>query len=395
MIKTKSAKLRSAKPQKHNCTQTLLRNHEPIYKCLYWARQINPKLKIWIIGSGVLEPLLTGALCQLFMDVGLISNYEIFCLDKCYEVYKTLGGIKTKEPIDLPDERGAIHRVVKKDGSLNLSALAHIFIATTAKVNPWLTNEVALSATFQQWIDFGTAPYLDIWPDICHSKQKLNNYLVSGGLLPSEKILDRIMVLHGDIIDKNTFDIEPNWANVVISNFATQYPIWEGQGKKIVDNIANHLSSSVMMQISNAYEAQYLLLNLIVNHINRKLSFEMALREAYIAKYVNDSSDKSRLIPRVDTFFWNEPKPEGIILKKTIENVNNYTRHHGGQQVNFKNPEKLSYLMKEHEGLEGGEIVYYAIWDAKNRIGTAFLLERDKLLNMGRIPFRIGCPLHL
>jgi hypothetical protein len=343
-------------------------------------------LKIWDIGSGVLEPLLIGALCELYKDLGMLENYEIICLDRSTDVHNILTALKNKTAYEIKDKT-----LVNSQGKLILPGLAYVFSATTAAINSLLTSPIILSAHLQRWIDLGIGPYCGIPTDVCLSEDKLKSFILTG-LTINPSILSKIRPLLGDVSRVSSFQMTQKWANVVISNYAIQYPLWDGREQEVIETIENHTTADAVKQVSNAYSGQQLLIESIDKY-GRYLAdsnIEIALQEIFVVEQYHDDSPASspRLVPRVDMFFY----PDNTFLtdnKRSI--VQNFTNNKGGETFQFDSLKALSQIMETHTGLSGeGLMVYYAHWDGKQRKGQGYLLKNNILLPYGRMPFRVG-----
>ncbi|MGE5831130.1 MAG: hypothetical protein ACM30G_22610, partial [Micromonosporaceae bacterium] len=240
------------------CLQTFFRNHEVISQTLRSACLARPRrLRILTVGGGVLEPLLVAALCELFHDAGQLDDYEITCLDLSADVAEIHDHLRAGRAYQ---DRG--HQVVSADGRLSLPGLARVFSATHAEVNSWLIDPVALSGQLQEWIDLGVARYLGIPPDICHSTERMVRFVAEGFDVP-RRLVDGLRTVCGDVGSPDPPPVAAGWADVVVSNYALQYPIWAGNGELALRNLESWLAPDANGQIGHPYTAQGHLLALV------------------------------------------------------------------------------------------------------------------------------------
>lgn len=371
------------------CLQTFFRNHEVIIQSLFGAgagagTARSGPLRILDIGGGVLEPLLIAALCELLQDAGRLDGYDITCLDLSAEVRDIHECLRSGRAY----QNGG-HEVVGADGRLSLPGLARVFSATHAEVNSWLVDPVALSGQLQRWVDLGVARYLGIPPDVGHSTERMQRFIAQGLEVP-RRLLAGIRTVHGDIGAAEPPLPGPEWADVVVSNYAIQYPLWEGTGEQALRNVERCLAPDAVVQIGNAYSAQGELLTLIDRMGGRLagLHVELVLRESFIvAQYADDDPDgPPRLVSRADLFAAaGRDRLPGVAR----DALKRFTHRHDGRVVPFGSPGELGELMSVHSGLQGGgQVVYHAWWNPDDRAGIGYLLPRDVLLAFGRNPLR-------
>lgn len=130
-------------PENWICNQTYFRNHEAIEYTIQNYLQLHniteAKLSIWIIGSGVIEPLVTCAILEKYRESGYLSDYEIICLDANHLVIEVLSSLIAGETfkVQLDGER-----IVTSHYTLYFAELAPLFSAPESATNPhWVQSE--------------------------------------------------------------------------------------------------------------------------------------------------------------------------------------------------------------------------------------------------------------
>lgn len=378
-----SVRLRDAKPE-GVCTQTFFRNHDVISQMLKMGASKTANLHILDIGGGVLEPLLVSALCEILKSGRKLDSYQVQCIDISAEVKQIQKYMRKKKAYILED-----HKVLNEAGNVMLPGLAHIFSATHDKVNTWLNDSTALSGQIQGWIDLGVAPYLGIPPDVCHSSERMQSFL-EAGLSIQNLLFKHIHMIHGDAASVDSHFLTDGCADLILSNYALQYPIWEGKGKEVIANLERWMAPSALLQISNAYPAQQLLLALIDNSAKllKKHCLEVSLREVFIVPqyFTDDLHSPPRLVPRADVFF--APAPDCLPATNT-DIIRAFTQSWAGSVVPVDSLAEIVHLMATHTGLEErSSMIFHAQWNPETEEGYACLLERETLLSFGRNPMR-------
>ena len=374
-----TARLRDARPD-GLCTQTFFRNHDVVARCLSYASQRQPALRVWDIGGGVLELLLIAALCDLLSATRRLSGFSIVNLDSSAEVAAILEGAESHQKWSQGDRV-----IVDEQGKLKLLDMATIFSATHAEVNAWLTDPVAVSAQIQQWLDLGLGPYFGIPANVCHTQESMRAFLADG-LSPQGSLYTHLRHIVGDIGDAERLLEDESPYDVVLSNYALQYPIWEGRGQQVLEQIERHLAPQGILQVANAYSAEQALISLLASssEFSRARCVEVSLREIFVVpRYSSDAhSLPPRLVPRVDIFCTPLDEPISGIQPDAAQAL---VEHFGGRVVSLGSLMDLSDLMEEYTGLEeGGSMVLHGWWNPREQSGYTCLIHRDVIQSFGR-----------
>jgi hypothetical protein len=335
------------------------------------------------IGSGVLEPFVIASLVRSQLSGDRKPRCQVLCIDKDEKVeliiqYLLKGDVRI---LNHPELSGTIHN----ECSLNLTQLAKIFPSPESVAgtdNLHLSTKEKLQADIEILRGLGSNP-ADLAVHIIRQGSRIK-IVVSF----DRQLSALINFVRCDFLDDISALRSSCPFDLIISNFALQYPIQRGMSTAVATQLDSLFDEWTIFQHGNIYwkEVQFLVAIAATRDRYRFRLDEFAIREVDLPTYPSLDREISRI--RTDSIYVGVEHPAYIatkrrdILLQTAQDL-------GGSSRDFASLGDLVEYMEEVR-TNGQDLVAYACATVSGYL--AIILPTAVLIDLKLNPLRIGSP---